>query len=243
VEVADWDAGTGNLMAKRTENLGTILAVALAPGGQRLTTALEDRALLLWELTPWSERCRLEASRPLSCALAISDDGNRLATADFGDVVTVWDVTGSRPPVCCSKHIGVVCLTFASGSAVLASGGCDNTVRLWDAVTGQPRGALPGHTSLVQAVQFSPDGATLASADVKGTVKLWDVAAQTERDTLRLSGDEVAALAFSPDSRRLAVAVDRAVQLWDVATGRLVTRLDGHEGKVICLAYSPDSAL
>jgi hypothetical protein len=33
MEVADWDAGTGNLMAKRTENPGTTLAVAFAPGG------------------------------------------------------------------------------------------------------------------------------------------------------------------------------------------------------------------
>ena len=49
----------------------------------------------------------------------------------------------------------------------------DETVRLWDADTGQPIGApLAGHTDTVNEVHFSPDGHRLASASSDGTIRI-----------------------------------------------------------------------
>jgi WD40 repeat protein len=240
VEVAVWDAETGHRVATHLGRSGGVLSLVFAPGGQRLV-AIQGRELVLWEVAPWHER-RLEGPRPLASALAFSDDGARLAAADFEDV-TLWDLTGSRPRACWTRQDGAVSLAVAPGGAVVASGGADGAIRLWDAATGQPRGGLRGHTAPVLAMTFAPDGTTLASAEFRGAVKFWDVEAQTERATLRMGGEEVSALAFAPNGRILAVAVGRAVQLWDVDTGHRVARLEGHGGQVKCLAYSPDGRL
>jgi WD40 repeat protein len=173
VEVAVWEAGSGKRIRKRLEHPGAVLAVAFAPGGQTLATAVEGRALVLWDVTPWCERRRLEGDRSPGHALAFADDGSRLAAANCDNSLTLWDVDGSRPKACGAGHTGrVFSLAFAPGGAVLASGGGDKTVRLWDGATGEERATLRGHAGAVVALAFSPDGRALATGDHTGVVKL-----------------------------------------------------------------------
>ena len=52
----------------------------------------------------------------------------------------------------------VTCIAFAPDSKVLASGGWDDTVRLWDPATGKELRKLDAHQAMVAAVVFSADG-------------------------------------------------------------------------------------
>jgi WD40 repeat protein len=62
---------------------------------------------------------------------------------------------------------------LAQYGKTLASRSFDNTVKLWDAQTGQELATLNGHNNRITSVAFSPDGKTLASASYDYTVKLW----------------------------------------------------------------------
>jgi WD40 repeat protein len=245
-EVATWDVETGTLTAKLIDEYsGALRYLALATGGQRLAAAVQDRTLLLWDVAPWRERSRSEASHPFTNTIALSDDGTQLATIANFNEVTLWDVNNGKPKVCREACAGVASMAFAPGRAIMALGLADRTIRLWNPVTGEDRGALQGNNRFASVLVFSPDGGLLASGDHEGIITLWDVATGMERTVLETTADkvvssEVAAPAFSPDGRKLAVAVDRTVQLWDLDTAKLVTHLEGHEGKVKCLAFSPD---
>ena len=64
-------------------------------------------------------------------------------------------------------------LLLVPDGSTLTTGSWDDTVRLWDAETGEHIRTLTGHTDGVNSVAFSPDGSTLTTGSSDGTVLLW----------------------------------------------------------------------
>ena len=64
---------------------------------------------------------------------------------------------------------------FSPDGQVLASGGKDGTIRLWNVRAGELLHTLSGHTAWVYSLAFSPEGKFIASGSRDGTVLLWNV--------------------------------------------------------------------
>ena len=131
---------------------------------------------------------------------------------------------------------------FSPDGQRIATASDDQTVKIWDAMTGKALMTLTGHNDKVSSVAYSPDGTWLATASEDGTARIWDAA--TGREVLKLSGHEgeVWVVAFSPDGKLLATGgEDSTARIWDAETGEEALSVE-HDDVVYGVAFSPDGA-
>jgi WD40 repeat protein len=141
----------------------------------------------------------------------------------------------------------VTALAYSPDGKLLAGGGYDGSVQLWDAHTGKPRGrfrardSFPNNTFLA----FSPDGKTLLAAAFFLPVRMWDLASGKEIGRIDGADAKARLYAFtlSPDGKTLAAATDDGVvRLWDVTTRKQLHELRENEaGPFLRVAFAPDS--
>ncbi|MEG4422335.1 serine/threonine-protein kinase [Microcoleus sp. LAD1_D5] len=179
-------------------------------------------------------------------ALALSPDGQTLVSASFG-TIRIWNVrTGRLVRTLNSVHSkkSVKTLAVSPDSSILASGGDDNNVILWDLKTGRRTRTIAAHTAAVNEIAFSRDGQTLASGSDDKTIRLWNVRTGSRLRTLSGHAGGVNTIALSRDGQTLASgSQDKTVRLWNLATGEVRRIITGHRGPVTAVAFSPNGQI
>lgn len=122
----------------------------------------------------------------------------------------------------------------------IVSAAHDRTIRIWDAATGNPLQAIPGHSDIIHCLAASPDGRRFATGSWDRSVKIWDAASGQELRTLAGHPGIVIRVAFGPDGRWLAAVSNHAVTLWDLEKGEQLRVIENPSTEIYGLAISPD---
>jgi WD40 repeat protein/serine/threonine protein kinase/Tfp pilus assembly protein PilF len=210
-----------------------VLSVAWSPDGGRVASGEDDGNITVWDARTGKVSLTLREHAAGVWAVAWRPDGKRLASGCLDGTARIWDtVTGKRLFVFRGVD-DIRSVAWTPDGRRLAVGG-ENTVKIWDAATGQEALALgSGET---RPMALSPDGKRLAAGDCR----IFD--ALTGRQLLDF-GDAWMKLtcAWSPDGKSLAVGQwTNWARIFDPETGQCLHWL-WHPGSVQSLAWSPDS--
>ncbi|KAJ3995205.1 WD40 repeat-like protein [Lentinula boryana] len=139
---------------------------------------------------------------------------------------------------------GIDAVAFSPDGKRIVSGSRDESIRIWNADTGEAIGdPLQGHSHGVSSVAFSPDGKRIVSGSWDSSIRIWNAdTGEAIGDPLQGHSQRVNSVAFSPDGKRIVSGSgDRSIRIWDADTGEAIgDPLQGHSEEVNSVAFSPD---
>jgi WD40 repeat protein len=183
--------------------------------------------------------------------VAYSPDGQRLAVlCSGGQMLLIHPLDGRillqwqahDTPIKWGFYVTPGQIRFSpDGQSLLAYGGIDKRLRVWDIATGKERYAALEHEGTCMDVEFSADGRLLVTTSWDKTARVWDYATGRPAAKPLVHPDITSRAAFSQDGRHLLTACrDKLVRLWDWRTGQLVCPPLGHDHDIHGVAFHPD---
>jgi WD40 repeat protein len=225
--VAVWEVATGRLLQTLPGRLEDVRSLAFLPDGRLAFPGPEGR-IGLWDPRSGRQLAELRGHTQPVMQLAVSPDGQFLASAAHPSGLTpavpsdvrLWDLTAGTlvrefesPPTSLG---GLAFGRSRSGKWLLAAGGNDRSVRVWDVESGRITKVLRGHAARVPAVAFTPEALRLLSVGQDGLLKIWDPETGQEIVSFQAHSEAALGLDLAADGLRVATTgADRLLRLWD----------------------------
>uniref|UniRef100_A0AAZ3QBT4 U3 small nucleolar RNA-associated protein 13 C-terminal domain-containing protein n=1 Tax=Oncorhynchus tshawytscha TaxID=74940 RepID=A0AAZ3QBT4_ONCTS len=154
-------------------------------------------------------------------SFALSLDDEILVTASKALLLKQWDWKQAQ----CTRswraihNVPIASMTFDPTATLLATGGCDGTIKLWDVVKQYCTHNLKGSSGVVHLVEFHPDISLLqlfSSASDCG-IRMWDLRSSQCLCVLQSHYSPVTSLAFTPDGASMVSSGrDKICIVWDL---------------------------
>jgi WD40 repeat protein len=141
---------------------------------------------------------------------------------------------------------GVTSVAISSDDILVASGGMDGRIRIWDIADGRELYVF-GENREVADVVFSPDDKQVLCAvrddDNKYVLQIWDYRKQKLRKTIEGYGQRINSVAYSPDGKLIVSGSgDGTVWIRHGGNGRSVRKYETANNGVLGVNWSPDGS-
>ena len=209
-----WSFPDGQLDHILQDRKKPVTDVTFSGDGRLVAAASHGGRAPVWDRAGHPMKAIVAGKQNLS-SVALSPDGQQLATAGLGGDITVRSLpSGHVVATLATTAAAAGWLQFIGGGRELVSLGVQKDVVMWDTATWQRSRTYAMERWGVRSLVVSPDEALLGLG-MRGLVQLRSTIDMELQAELPVSTPVVSAIAFSPDGRWLAVAAaDRRVRIW-----------------------------
>ena len=206
--------------------------------GQFLVSGSSDQTVRVWQSgLPAGDCLVLKGHSARIWDVSPSPSGSMIASASGDATIRIWNVEsdlraltpaeeGGREERGCEAaetlagkdaHRGdVYCVAYHAESPLVASGGYDRTVRLWDVGKGLLLRQFHGHEASVTCVTYSAQGNLVISGSKDSSVRFWDLVSGVLVNTLSCVGDVTSVDISSNGLFLLTASKGNSNRLWDL---------------------------
>lgn len=161
--------------------------------------------------------------------------------------VAGWKVTASHSPHLASSP-GITCLDMHGQSSLIATGGVDKTVKIFDLASATTISTLAGHSKKVTGILLHPTMDAAVSTSLDGTVRIWgnSGAGYNTTFTLKPHSEGIVGVSLHPVTDYIVTAsVDKSWAFSNLVTGRVLTTVvdAAVTSPLSCIQVHPDGVL
>jgi WD repeat-containing protein 48 len=220
--------------------------IVLTQSNAALVSASSDVTVKVWR--PHSEEGNAAQtvgvhSDYVKCLATPGPHADWVASGGLDHKICLWDLNGAGKKM--QIQIGEVenvskgsIYTLSVQGSIMASGGPESVVRVWDPKSGKSITKFVGHTDNVRDILISQEGDMLLTASSDQTVKVWSMTAGRCMNTLTMHNDSVWSLwsdhpqlsVFYSSDRSGLVAKTDARDVTEMDEGICVAVCQEHEG-------------
>lgn len=163
----------------------------------------------------------------------LTTNDEEVVTAHRSGLLKLWNFqTGELKKTWKNLHIGPIsCLEFSSSSELLASGGSDSTVRVWDFNKQICKGTLKGAQGVVSVIRFHPSEDILVGAGDDATIYAWSIKSREIVKKFPGHISKVTSLSFTSDGKFfVSSGRDKVLILWDFGNAKQIRTVPVYEG-------------
>jgi WD40 repeat protein len=250
-----WDIQTGECLKVLRGHQHWTLSVVFSPDGKTLASGSMDKTIRLWDVHTGQCLKVLQGHKGSVWSLAFKRTGV-LASGSQDHTVKFWDLdsgenSGENSSQCIKTLQGhtdeILAIAFSQDGQLVASGGIDQTVRIWNVDTNQCLNVLE-HPNCLLSLSFSADG-RLASGCKDHLVRIWDIAQGSCVQVLKGHTHWVYSVDYAPKRARsqeqmlVSSGLDETIRFWDPETGQGLRTLQGHANWILSVALSPEGQI
>lgn len=244
-QICIWDLQEMKLKTTLSGHTGRIWSLSFSQDGKLLASAGADEYIHVWDFQSGKLLRMIPHYAKGLVNVAFHPNSQWIASCCEQDPsIQIWNAhTGELSAGFHSRSNGPTSIAFSPGGNILASGGRDGLVELWqvsDVQHLQFIKMLAGHHHNISAIAYAQNDllATLSYGEV---IKIWSCESGKVLRVIEGYNRLIGANAFSPDNKLLLLGDSGGrIRVWDILNHKYNQTIQAHTGPIWMISFSPD---
>jgi WD40 repeat protein len=188
-QIKIWDVQTLTEIGNLKGHTDWVRSIVFNKSGTELLSASDDKTIKLWDIAERRELKNFTGHSDMVMAAVFSPDEKNILSFNDAKIITIFDRETALKKASFEANGSISAISYtASGRSIIYTEA--NTIKMFDAETGNIEKTYIGHEKAVNCFSYNADKRYLVSGSEDQTIKIWDMTVISSNVGVLYSGEK-----------------------------------------------------